>query len=97
MQTEYIKLASKCFEKTIIISLLLLVLSLKDVREECNNESFYIFYTKIWRRKWQPTPVFLPGEFHEQRRLVGYSPRGHKESDTTESLTYQNHLNNNTH
>ena len=31
-----------------------------------------------------PTPVFLPGEFHGQRSLVCYSPRGHKESDTTE-------------
>ena len=30
-----------------------------------------------WRRKWQPTPVFLPGEFHRQRSLVGYSPWGH--------------------
>ena len=37
-----------------------------------------------WRRKWQPTPVFLPGKFHGQSSLVGYSPRGHKESDTTE-------------
>ena len=37
-----------------------------------------------WRRKWQPTPVFLPGESHGQRSLVGYSPRGCKESDTTE-------------
>ena len=33
---------------------------------------------------WQPTPVFLPGESHGQRTLVGYSPLGHKESDTTE-------------
>ena len=31
-----------------------------------------------WRRKWQPTPVFLPGEFHGQRSLAGYSPWGHK-------------------
>ena len=30
-------------------------------------------------RKWQPTPVFLPGESHGQRRLAGYSPRGRKE------------------
>ena len=37
-----------------------------------------------WKRKWQPTPVFLPGEFHGQRSPVGYSPWGHKESDTTE-------------
>ena len=41
-----------------------------------------------WRRKWQPTPVFLPGKFHEQRSLVGYSPWGHKESDTTEWLLF---------
>ena len=40
-----------------------------------------------WRREWQPTPVFLPGEFHGQRSLVGYSPWVHKESDTAEWLT----------
>ena len=38
-------------------------------------------------REWLPTPVFLPGEFHGQRSLVGYSPWGHKESDTAERLT----------
>ena len=37
-----------------------------------------------WRRIWQPTPVFLPGEFHGQRRLVGFSPWGCKELDMTE-------------
>ena len=37
-----------------------------------------------WRRKWQSTPVFLPGESHGGRSLVGYSPRSCKESDTTE-------------
>ena len=40
----------------------------------------------LWRRKMQPTPVFLPGQSHGQRSLVGYSSRGHKESDTTERL-----------
>ena len=40
-----------------------------------------------WRRKRQPTSVFLPGESHVQRNLAGYSPWGHKESDTTEQLT----------
>ena len=40
-----------------------------------------------WRRKWQPTPVFSPGKFHGQRSLAGYSPWGHKESDTTERLS----------
>ena len=38
-----------------------------------------------WRRKWQPIPVFLPGESHGQRSLVGYSPWGHTESDTTKA------------
>ena len=37
-----------------------------------------------WNRKWQPVPLFLPGEFHEQRRLTSYSPWGLKESNTTE-------------
>ena len=36
------------------------------------------------QRECIPTPVFLPGEFHEQRSLTGYSPWGHKETDTTE-------------
>ena len=40
-----------------------------------------------WRRKWQPTPVFLPRESHGQRSLVGYNLWGHKESDMTE-VTY---------
>ena len=41
-----------------------------------------------WRRKWQPIPVFLPGEFHGQRSLVGYSPWGCKESDMTDRFTH---------
>ena len=41
------------------------------------------------RREWQPIPVFLPGQSHGQRILVGYSPLGHKESDTTEQLTHK--------
>ena len=42
-----------------------------------------------WSRKWQPTSVFLSGKFRGQRRLVGYSPCGHKELDTTERLGIQ--------
>ena len=38
-----------------------------------------------WRRAWQPTAVFLPGEFHGQRNLGGYSPWGCKELEMTES------------
>ena len=40
-----------------------------------------------WRRKWQPTPAFLPGKSHGQRSLVDCSPWGHKELDTTEQLS----------
>ena len=43
-----------------------------------------------WRRKWQPTLVLLPGKSHRRRSLVGYSPRGCKESDTT-SLSLSRH------
>ena len=50
----------------------------------CRNHRFDPWVKKIsWRNKWQPTPVFLPGKFHGQRSLAGYSPWGHKESDTT--------------
>ena len=47
-----------------------------------------------WRRKWQPTPVFLPGESHGRRSLVGYSPWDRKESDRTEQLHFHFHLQN---
>ena len=44
-----------------------------------------------WRRKWQPTPVFLPRESHGQRSLEGYSPWDFKESDTT-AVTSHTHM-----
>ena len=44
-----------------------------------------------WRRTWQPTLLFLPGESHGQRSLVGYSPWGHKESDMTEQVSTHTH------
>ena len=42
-----------------------------------------------WKRKWQPTPVFLPGKSHGLWSLAGYSLWGHKESDTTECMQYE--------
>ena len=39
-----------------------------------------------WRRKWQRTPVFLPGEFHGQRSLADYSPQGRRDLETIEQL-----------
>jgi len=44
-----------------------------------------------WRRKWQPTPVLLPGKSHGWRSLIGYSPWGPKESDMTEQLHFHFH------
>ena len=46
-----------------------------------------------WKRKWQPTPVFLSGKSHGQRSLAGYSPWGHKDSNTTEQLRAHTQLN----
>ena len=45
----------------------------------------------FWRRKWQSTPVFLPGKSNGQRSLAGYSPWGHKELDTTEHTRAYTH------
>ena len=51
----------------------------------CRRCGFYPWVGKIlWRRKWQLTPVFLPGQSHGQRSRVGYRPWDCKESDTTE-------------
>ena len=43
---------------------------------------------KWFKQKWQPTPIFLPGRFHGQRSLAGYSPWGRKELDTTDQLHF---------
>ena len=60
-------------------------LSGKESTCQCRRHGFNPWVRKIsWRREWQPTLVFLPGEFHEQRSPAGYSPWGCKESDTTE-------------
>ena len=60
----------------------------KEPACQCKKSKRHVFHPwaeKIpWRMKWQPTPVFLPGESHGQRSLAGFSPCGHKESDTTE-------------
>ena len=55
---------------------------------QCGRTRFDPWVEKIpWRRKWQPTPVFLPGKSHGRRSLAGYSPWGCKESDTTEAIS----------
>ena len=57
------------------------------VHLQCRRPRFNCWVRKIpWRRKWQPTPVFLLGKFHGWRSLVNYSPWDHKESDITEQI-----------
>ena len=67
-------------------------LSGKRICLQCRSHrscKFDLWVTKIpWRRKWQPTPVFLPGEFHGRRNLAGYRPQGCKESETTEETQH---------
>ena len=59
----------------------------------CRTHGFSLWFGKIpWRRKWQPSPVFLPRESHGQRSLVGYSPLGRKESDMTMQLSMHTYL-----
>ena len=59
------------------------------LKHQCRRPVFDSWVGKIpWRRKWQPTSVFFPGESHGCRSLVGYSPWAHKESDTTERLHF---------
>ena len=53
--------------------------------------SLSLFTFMHWRRKWQPTPVFLPGESHGRRSLVGCSPWGCTESDMIEATQQQQH------
>ena len=58
----------------------------------CKKSRFNPWVGKIpWRRAWQPTPVFLPGESYGQRSLAGYSPWGCKESEMTERLSMNTH------
>ena len=60
---------------------------LKNLPANAGDGSLDSWVGKIpWRRKWQLTPVFLPGKYHGQRNLAGYSPWGCKESDRNEQL-----------
>ena len=62
---------------------------IKNLPAICGRSGFNSWVGKMpWRSKWQPTPVFLPGEFYGQRSLVGYSPWGRKQSDMTGRLNW---------
>ena len=61
----------------------------KNVCLQCGRPGVDSWVGKIpWRRKWQPTPVLLPGKSHGWKSLVGYNPWGHKESDSTEPFHF---------
>ena len=65
--------------------------TLQETCLHCRRFGFHPWVGKIiWRRKRQPTPVFLPGKSHGQRSLVGYRPWGHKNSDRTQQLNNKN-------
>ena len=71
-------------------------LSGKESACQCSRHGFNPWAGKIpWRKKWQPTPVFLPGKSHGPRSLVGYSPWGRKKVEhNLASKQQQLHLNN---
>ena len=73
------------FNRIIFIIGLLWWLRWQRIHLQCRRLGFNSWVRKIpWRREWLLTAVFLPGEFHGQRSLVGYSPWGHKELDMTD-------------
>ena len=87
LSSESIQLSSAFFfsiqalsglDDTLVVKKLLA--NVRDIRTQVQSRVGKI----PWRRTWQPTPVFLPGESHGQRSLVGYSPQGHQESEMTE-------------
>ena len=60
----------------------------RDIRYKPIRDGLNPWVGKIpWSRKWQPTPIFLPGKSHVQRSLAGHSSWGCNESDTTERLS----------
>ena len=59
-----------------------------DTNNAKENQVFYKHLMKVKRRQWHPTPVLLPGKSHGRKSLVGCSPWGRKELDTTEQLPF---------
>ena len=90
-KTAYVSLEKHHSSFSVMISLGLRYLVAQMVRNLPAMQEIQVdpWVGKIaWRKEWLPTPVFLPGVFHGQRSLAGYSTWGSKESDSTEWLTY---------
>ena len=80
-----------CYSSLNPFSFSILYISVNNsILQDAQVKTFGIIlsHTLSWRRKWQPTPVFLHGKSHGQRNLVDYSPWGHKELDMTERLHF---------
>ena len=64
----------------------------KELTCQCRSNKRHRFDRRVrkitWRKAWQPTPVFLAGEWHGERSLTGYHPWGHRESDMTEATQH---------
>ena len=65
------------------------MVSLRAIRDSATSLFLSLFTFMHWRRKWQPTPVFLPGESQRRGSLMGCHLWGHTESDTTEATWWQ--------
>ena len=76
------------FKDNIILTLI--ICSLFISLFQCYESSLFLIFNKHfnWRRQWHPTPVLLPRKSHGWRSLVGCSPWGHEESDTTKQLHF---------
>ena len=89
------KFLSSIFSVAINQTLLNINLKVWEFTCQCKRHKklrFNPWVRKIsWSKKWQPTPVFLPGKFHGQKDLAGYSPRGCKELDTIEHTHTHTH------
>ena len=70
----------------------LMAQTVKNLPAKQETQVWYLVGKTTWRKKWQPTPVFLLGELHGQRSLAGYSPWDGKDSDTTGWLTLSSNL-----
>ena len=97
LYVQYLISANLVSKKRVLFKLIFLRLkrgsrwlSGKESACQCRRHRVHRFNPWVrkipWRKKWQPTPVFLPGESHGLRSLWGYSPWGHKESNMTERL-----------
>ena len=78
-------MSTEILDITVVIKGLPRWLSGKESTCQCRRYRFHPWVVKVpWSRKWQPASGFLPGKFHGQRSLAGYSSCGHRELDTTE-------------